>query len=147
MGQERCERRRTALERGRCGRRRTVLQRGGVGGGAQQWDGGGGVQEGEVLGRPDPDIGGAYHGGPLSSTIDSQAPASSEQQVERPTLFVAHSTSISKRHALFAWSGLVRLIRSGSNILIGDSDASIHCTGDYPLLYNKKSLVTERRGR
>ena len=78
---------------------------GGVGGGAQQWNrdgvggseplwGGGGmgsgVQEGGVPGLPDPEGGGAHLGRPLCSTIDSQAPASREQQFEWPTFFVTH---------------------------------------------------------
>ena len=57
---------------------------GGMGGGKPYLDGGDGVQEGGVPGRPEPEGGGAYQGRQLSSTIDSQAPASSEQQVEWP---------------------------------------------------------------
>ena len=66
-------------------------------GGTQQWDAGGvgggeiylgnggcRVQEGGVPGWSEPQYGGAYQGGPLSSTIDSRAP-SSEQQVEWST--------------------------------------------------------------
>ena len=117
---------------------------GGVGGGAQQWNRGGGVQEGGVPRRPEPEGGGAYQDGPLFSNIDSQAPASSEQQVEWPTLFVAHLTSIGKWHALSVGGGLVRPTRPGSDILMGDSDTSIHCTGDSALLYNKRSPTPDQ---
>ena len=129
---------------------------GGVGGGAQQWDGGG-AGGGEPHwdgggvgddGQPKPrsgGAGGAYEGGPLSSTIDSQAPASSEQQVEWPTLFVAHLTSLGKWHALSVGGGLVRPTRPGSKILIGDSAASIHCTGDSALFYNKRPPAPDEK--
>ena len=106
---------------------------GGVGGGAQQWDGGGGLQEGGVPGQPEPEDGGAYQRGPLSSTIDCQALASSEQQVEWPTLFAAHLMSIGKWHALSVWDGLVGPTRPGSNVLIEDNADSIHCTGHFAL--------------
>ena len=68
---------------------------GGVGGGEPYWDGGGmggdvsyrdGVcVGGGVQGQPEPGsrvAGEAYDGGPLSSTIESQATSSSEQQVK-----------------------------------------------------------------
>ena len=104
---------------------------------------GGGVQEGEVTVRPEPGSGGAYQGGPLSTTIDSQAPASGEQQVEWLTLF-AHLTALGKWHALLVGGGLVRSTRPGSKILIGDSAASIHCSGDSALLYNKRSPAPDK---
>ena len=75
---------------------------------------GSGMQEGGVQGLPEPGGGGVYEGGPLSSTIDNQAPASSEQQVEWPTLFVAHLTSVGKWHALSVGGGLVRPRRPGA---------------------------------
>ena len=56
---------------------------------------GGGVQAGGVPGWPERAGGGSHQqGGLLSSKIDSQAPASSEQQVVWPNLSVAHLTSI-----------------------------------------------------
>ena len=64
------------------------------------WTGAVECRRAECRGRPDPDGGGAYHGGPLSSTLDRQVPVRSEQQVEWPTLFVAHLMAIGKWHAL-----------------------------------------------
>ena len=56
-------------------------------------------------GRPEPERGGSYQGRPLSSTIDSQAPASSELQVECSTLFAAQYTFIG--YVLFYMLGVV----------------------------------------
>ena len=75
------------------------------------WGGGGtdgGVQEGGVPGRPEPNGAGASQGVPLSSINDRQLPASSEQQVEWRTLFVAYLTSIGKWHVRPVGGGLVR---------------------------------------
>ena len=118
---------------------------GDVAGGAQQWDGGGGMQMGGVPGWPEPDDAGAYQRGPLSSTIDCQALVSSEQQVEWPTLSAAHFMSIGKWHALSVCDGLVRPTRPGSNVLIRDSADSIHCTGDSALIYNKRSPTPRQK--
>ena len=127
------------------------LDGGGVGGGVQQWDGGGvgggepywdgGGVGGGVQGQPEPGSGEAgelTRAGPLSSTIESQVTSSSDQQVKWPPLFVAHLTSLGKCHALSVGGDLVRTARSGSKIMIGDRAASIHCTGDCTLFYNKR---------
>ena len=82
MGRGQCGRRRTTLGRGRYGRRRTTMEMGWYGRRRGILGRGGGVQEGGVPGRSEPEGGRAYQGGPLSSTIYSQAPASSEQQVD-----------------------------------------------------------------
>lgn len=93
-------------------------------GGAQKWAGewraGGGVQGGGgVQERPEPGSGGVYESGPLSSTNNSLAPASSEQQVKRPVPFVAHLESLSKFHASSVDRGLVRSKGPGSQIFVG----------------------------
>lgn len=116
-----------------------------MGGGEPQWDGGGvggrvqggGVQGGGVQGRREPRGGGTYEGRPLSSTIHSQAPASSDQQVKWTTLFVAHLPYLGKWHAFPVGGGLVRPTTRGGDILIGDSAFSIDCTGDWAFSYNK----------
>ena len=77
-----------------------------------------GAQEGGVPGLPEPGGGGAYLGGPISLTIDSQPRASREQQVEWSTLLVAHLTSLAKWHALSVGGGLVRPTRPESKILL-----------------------------
>ena len=81
-----------------------------------------------MQGQSDPSevAGKAYDGGPLSSTIESQATSSSDQQNKWPTLFVAHVTYLGKWHAFSVDGGLVRLTRPGGNILIGVSAASIY---------------------
>ena len=105
-----------------------------VGGGEQHWagggvedgewhdrsevQGGGEVQgSGEVQGQPEQVGGEAYVGGPLSSTIGGQA---TEGNIQEPTLFAAHLTSLGKWHASFARGCHVKPTRPGSKIFIGD---------------------------
>ena len=68
--------------------------------------------------------------GSLSSTIGPQATEGNTQPVQEPTLFAAYLTSICKWHTLSVGGCQVKPTRPGSKILIGDSAASIHCTGD-----------------
>ena len=80
--------------------------------------GGGEVQgSGEVQGQPEQVGGEAYVGGPLSSTIGGQA---TEGNIQEPTLFAAHLTSLGKWHASFARGCHVKPTRPGSKIFIGD---------------------------
>ena len=147
-GWGRCGWRLTTMGWGRFGRRRTAMGRGHYDGGEPLWGwggAGGGGQESGVPGWPEPKGGGAYQSGPLSSIIDSQAPASIEQLVEWPILFVAHLPSIDKWHARSVGGGLVRPTTTGNNILIGDSADSIHRTGDLLSSTRRDPLPSTRR--
>lgn len=115
-----------------------------MGEGESYWVGGGvsgGVQE-----QPEPESGGEvgpYEGGPLSSTVDSQEMASRAQQAKWPTLLVARLTYFEKLHALSVSGSLVGPTAPVSTILIGDSAASTHGTGDYAISYNKRPPIPD----
>lgn len=119
---------------------------GGVGGGVSNWHGGG--VSVAVKSQPNTQsggAGGAYEGGLFSSTIESKETASNEQQVKWSPVFVAHLTSLGKWHDFSDGGRLVRPTGLGSQILIKCSAATIHCTGDCALLYNKRTPTPDEK--
>ena len=70
--------------------------------------------------------------------IGGQATEGSNQPVQEPTLFVAHLTSLGEWHDFSVGGDSVKPTRPGSRIMIEDSAASIHCTGDSSLFYSQR---------